>query len=561
MPVRDAYTPVIKLRCGETDVDLLFVSLDELRLPSPLNVLDDRLLRNLDQGAIRSLNGVRVAEMLLTLVPDVQIFRLALRAVKRWARAKGLYSNVLGLLGGVNCAILVTFVCQRYPNAAASVILARFFRIFDSWEWPNPVLIAPPAVPPVFDTNKNSTKDDDTPLDGGMHNRYVAWNPRINPRDRAHLAPIVTPAHPTMNSSYNIGEPQLRAIRDELKLGVENTRRIDRLANDLFMTSQSIDNEESKINRLKDLWREFFGPSDFFHAHRHYVQIDVIAKDDDSLRRWFAWCESRLRGLVVALDTPGYVKARPHATPIEHKDSSQQRRIRSFFIGLSFEGHVQHIDLTPCVRDFSERVNKWEHLAGDMDLELDHVLSDQLPSWVWEHQRTWYHIAQHDDYTTTNKKSTNPELTNNDDSLSTSNSTNTTSIATDTTQKNTATENGEDRADKAPTPPPPSTRPEKSDRQRTRHREEDESQSSMQHDTPQTARVNRTNRSSANPSSIETIPNANGEQNEQKIGEEISSPLSSPAKKARGPDISDDSQASHDKPIQMSYAQALLKQR
>eukprot|EP00635_Sarcinochrysidales_sp_CCMP3193_P011928 CAMPEP_0118899326 /NCGR_PEP_ID=MMETSP1166-20130328/5934_1 /TAXON_ID=1104430 /ORGANISM="Chrysoreinhardia sp, Strain CCMP3193" /LENGTH=359 /DNA_ID=CAMNT_0006838453 /DNA_START=108 /DNA_END=1184 /DNA_ORIENTATION=+ len=147
MPVRDAYTPVIKLRCGETDVDLLFVALDDDVVPTPLDVLDDRLLSNLDEGAIRSLNGVRVAEMLLRLVPDVDVFRVALRAVKRWARAKGLYSNVLGLLGGVNCAILVAFVCQRYPNAAAATVVGRFFRIFDSWDWPNPVLIAPPAVP------------------------------------------------------------------------------------------------------------------------------------------------------------------------------------------------------------------------------------------------------------------------------------------------------------------------------------------------------------------------------------------------------------------------------
>ena len=52
-------------------------------------------------------------------------------------------------LGGVNCAILVCFVCQRYPHAAAATIVGRFFRIFDSWDWPNPVLIAPPQRPPT----------------------------------------------------------------------------------------------------------------------------------------------------------------------------------------------------------------------------------------------------------------------------------------------------------------------------------------------------------------------------------------------------------------------------
>lgn len=452
MPVRDAYTPVIKLRVGETDVDLLFVALDAAELPAMLNVLDDGLLRGLDEGAIRSLNGVRVAEMLLRLVPNVDVFRLALRAVKLWARAKGLYSNVLGLLGGVNCAILVAFVCQRYPNAAASTIVGRFFRIFDSWDWPNPVLIAPPAVSSVLDVPATTTPK---PPQGQGGSAYVAWNPRLNPRDRAHLAPIVTPAHPTMNSSYNIGEPQLQAIREELKLGVETTRRVERLVADMFhsthagtsSTSSSSSNEaplngvarapsrqneavektaadaadrdegtgrstasansgaspsiptgesggepatttstSSDLLRMKsdlaEAWRELFSPSDFFVRHRHYVQVDVSASDDDTLRRWFAWCESRLRGLVVALDTPGYVRARPHATPIERRDPFTDRKTRSFFVALSFEGHVQHIDLTPCVRDFSARVNAWEHRSEDMDLELKHAPQDELPHWV-----------------------------------------------------------------------------------------------------------------------------------------------------------------------------------
>jgi poly(A) polymerase len=39
---------------------------------------------------------------------------------------------------------------------------------------------------------------------------HPVWNPRVESRDRAHLMPILTPAYPAMNSSYNVGEPQLR---------------------------------------------------------------------------------------------------------------------------------------------------------------------------------------------------------------------------------------------------------------------------------------------------------------------------------------------------------------
>ena len=79
--------------------------------------------------------------------------------------------------------------------------------MLEAWDWPNPIMLRQPSA-------------DDA----------RAWNPRLNPRDRAHLAPIVTPAHPSMNSSYNIGAPQLRAIKEELALGTSETRRIQKPA-------------------------------------------------------------------------------------------------------------------------------------------------------------------------------------------------------------------------------------------------------------------------------------------------------------------------------------------
>lgn len=496
MPVRDAYTPVVKLRVGETDVDLLFVALDALELPDPLDVLDDGLLRGLDEGAIRSLNGVRVAEMLLKLVPDVDTFRLALRAVKRWARSKGLYSNVLGLLGGVNCAILVAFVCQRYPLAAASTVVGRFFRIFDSWDWPNPVFIAPPAV--------------------NVEHAYVAWNPRLNPRDRAHLAPIVTPAHPTMNSSYNIGEPQLRAIRDELKIGVDATRRIARIAND-------IDDDETRTRALQDAWGDLFAASDFFTSYRHYVQVDVSAGDDDTLRRWFAWCESRLRGLVIALDSPGFFRSRPHATPIERRDPLSDRKTRSFFVALAFEGHVQHIDLTPCVRDFSARVNAWEHRTQDMDLELKHAQQHDLPDWATnpddapssavpppESVVDMAHLAEDDQETRLADDIDDNRNDEDDDD--------------DNDDRHDDNRHDEDdglfpnRQSEAPTPPPEERPDDDSSSSDARRRQREHSE-----------------QSSAVPTSDDDPPRP------------ATSPTSSPAKKPRS-----------EKPSQMSYAQALL---
>lgn len=108
--------------------------------------VDNSVLVGLDETSVRSVNGVRVAQFLLDLLDRnparVENFRLTLRFVKEWARVHGLYSNVLGFLGGVNWAILVSWVCKRNPDASAPVLLPLFFKTFANWNWPSPVSLA-----------------------------------------------------------------------------------------------------------------------------------------------------------------------------------------------------------------------------------------------------------------------------------------------------------------------------------------------------------------------------------------------------------------------------------
>jgi len=82
-----------------------------------------------------------VTDEILRLVPNVQVFRDALRCIKLWAQRRAIYSNVMGFLGGVAWAMLVARVCQLYPNAAAGTIVSRFFIIMYQWKWPQPVLL------------------------------------------------------------------------------------------------------------------------------------------------------------------------------------------------------------------------------------------------------------------------------------------------------------------------------------------------------------------------------------------------------------------------------------
>ena len=180
--IPDAYTPVVKFNLDEQAIDMLFVSLNLPRLPDDIDVLDMSYLRGLDEQGVRSMNGPRVAERILKLIPNTQTFRKTLQAIKYWAKQRGVYSNVLGFLGGVNFAIMVAFVCQKYPNACPATLIQRFFNLFLQWRWPIPILLS-------------SIEERGSDPSIGL---LSVWNPKLNPKDSHHLMPIITPAYPVL---------------------------------------------------------------------------------------------------------------------------------------------------------------------------------------------------------------------------------------------------------------------------------------------------------------------------------------------------------------------------
>lgn len=86
--VEEAFVPVIKMNFDGIEIDLLFARLNLKEIPDNFDLRDDSLLKNLDPKCVRSLNGCRVTDEILRLVPNIESFRLALRAVKLWAKSK-----------------------------------------------------------------------------------------------------------------------------------------------------------------------------------------------------------------------------------------------------------------------------------------------------------------------------------------------------------------------------------------------------------------------------------------------------------------------------------------
>jgi poly(A) polymerase len=55
--------------------------------------------------------------------------------------------------------------------------------------------------------------------------------------------------------------------------------------------------QEIELNKAN--WSALFELFHFFEAYRKFLVVDIVADDDDDLRLWKGWVESRLRQLTL----------------------------------------------------------------------------------------------------------------------------------------------------------------------------------------------------------------------------------------------------------------------
>ena len=309
LPVTDARVPIAKVMFRGVYLDILVASVPADTIVPDMESVDDSLIFQVDEKCMKSMNGIRVADKILKLVPNPKTFREAARMIKFWAQARCIYSNSVGYFGGVSWSMAVARVCQLYPNFSAKQIVERFFYTYSSWPWDEhkPIVLCAPQemkIPPSLIRQQGPS----------VFSQFKDWNPQKYSSDRFQVMPVITPIFPSHNTTYNCTDSQKRVIVDELKRGKE------------IIQLMQLSNGEMG-------WNILCSKCPFFSLFNSFLELNIWASDEVILTKFKGLVESRIRSLIKNIEQQNpEISTRPHP---DFFFSESSRSMGSFFIGLS----------------------------------------------------------------------------------------------------------------------------------------------------------------------------------------------------------------------------------
>ncbi len=366
VPVEGAVVPILTFDWEGVNIDLLFARLNTSSIPRNFDINDDAVLDGVDSATEKSLNGPRTTNLIAALVSGTperyEVFKKVVRCVRKWAKARGLYSNKMGYWGGVNINISVALVLQLYPNGSAATILRKFFLVFKSWRWPNPVML---------------TKPHDAGYGLAMWNAY-----HVNMRQ---VAPIITPAYPAMNSTLSVSRQTLQILHEEFCRGHDILDKIwkDHQANP----------DAANVSGSGDVFKALFEPSDFYISYPYYLSICIVGPTESDAQAWTGFVESRLRKLVSDLLGKSLPLSKIQLWPkkveacVADRTSllthDQRQNSVTYFIGLAIDTlrmRGNQLNIEQQLQNFSRNdLSKFQPLVNGMDVLVKNFKVKELP--------------------------------------------------------------------------------------------------------------------------------------------------------------------------------------
>lgn len=324
--IANAYVPLIKFTYKEMHFDLLHCILPYETLDifekNEYFLFDDSILRSLDSKSFLSLNGFRTTQKILKLVPNVDNFLALLSFVKTWAKQRCLYSNIMGYWGGITWTIVVAKICQLYDHNEAKEakeneyindLFKKFLRVMAKWKWPMPITIA------KIDNNR--------------------YSPDLEPWDPSHaeheLMPVLTPAYPSKNSSYNVMQSTASLMKKEFKRAYQ-------------------------LSLSEETFPEIFQESTFLTDYSHYIVITPTTMDKSDYNTWKGFVESKIKICIKLIESSvDGIQAIPFSKEVDGsfyiaivKKEDEEYPQKEILNGCeAFLSHILSLPDTPYIKD------------------------------------------------------------------------------------------------------------------------------------------------------------------------------------------------------------------
>ncbi|TKR60665.1 hypothetical protein L596_027878 [Steinernema carpocapsae] len=201
----------------------------------------------------------------------------------------------------------------------------------------------------------------------------MVWDSRTSNADRHHLMPIVTPAYPGQNSTYNVSKSTRQVITTEFEEGLK-------ISTEVF---------EGKAG-----WDKLFEEVNFFSRYKHFIALVCSASTKEDHLVYCGLVESKIRFLVAALERSAavnmvhvnpkqYEPLRPLQVPVEEDVTATV-----WFVGVDLNKQLKkNIDLAKEIQIFGDNVYRATALNSamyndDMNVHASFVRKTDLEKWL-----------------------------------------------------------------------------------------------------------------------------------------------------------------------------------
>ncbi|WP_242046316.1 MULTISPECIES: poly(A) polymerase [Calothrix] len=249
--VLDARVPILRLKLEGISLDLLYARAENYQLAR-------KHPQNLDSISLKAIIGCWEADVITEIVSkyvSLNTFRELLRAVRAWAKARKIYGNAWGFLGGFSWALLCAFCCtfDKEVEPSREKLLANFFQLLHHRDWQQAIALT----------------------DFGR--QYQVQLPR-------DWLPVITSIEPFQNTARNVTRSTAKIIQSEFARGATLTKRI--LA------------DEEK-------WTTLFAPIDLHQESEIFLILKVSDRDEHELEKCCGILEGYIIGLIIQLEQLG----------------------------------------------------------------------------------------------------------------------------------------------------------------------------------------------------------------------------------------------------------------